>query len=239
MTTSEASDDPFEIHSRREPLPNAGIRVILLSELSNDSAAAIIAPLINHIQAIGRQVERSIEPVDGSDLRRSLICGLEGATLPLVLVTTALEPWTSAHLDPLLEAIDQADHVVGRRRAAKAENAQRWLGALPRRLLFALPLLDVNSPCRLHRLDKLLEIPLQSTSSFLDTEILAKATFFGHLIAEVNVPSLRGFTTTRGKWSDWSHVLRNPQFRRASGPAEESQCQHEGADGPCGEDQQG
>ena len=63
---------------------------------------------------------------------------------------------------------------------------------LARRLIFAVPLRDVHSPCRLHRLDKLAAIPLQSASSFLDTEILAKATFLGHLIDEVAIPPLRG-----------------------------------------------
>ena len=33
MTTTEASDDPFADHLRRDPLPNAGIRIILLTDL--------------------------------------------------------------------------------------------------------------------------------------------------------------------------------------------------------------
>ena len=41
-----------------------------------------------------------------------------------------------------------------------------------RRLIFAVPLHDVHSPCRLHRLEKLQAISLQSESSFLDPEIL-------------------------------------------------------------------
>ena len=49
--------------------------------------------------------------------------GLEGASLPLVLVTTADEPWTADHLGPLLEAIDKSDHVIGRRPTACREAA--------------------------------------------------------------------------------------------------------------------
>ena len=31
MTTSEEADDPFLAHFKRDPLPDAGIRVILLT----------------------------------------------------------------------------------------------------------------------------------------------------------------------------------------------------------------
>ena len=39
-------------------------------------------------------------------------------------------------------------------------------------------------------MEKLAAIPLQSGSSFLDLEILAKATFLGHLLSEVEIPPL-------------------------------------------------
>ncbi len=129
-----------------------------------------------------------------------------------MLVTTAEEPWTAAHLTPLLEAIDHCDHVIGRRPAGSWARFGRWLASLPRRLVFAVPLRDIHSPCRLHRLDKLAAIPLQSSSSFLDLEILAKATFFGHLIDEVDVPPIRGPIGSRGWWSDCRRLLRDPRF---------------------------
>ena len=43
MTTSEVSDDPFVEHLRRDPLPNAGIRIILLTRLPAESAERIIS----------------------------------------------------------------------------------------------------------------------------------------------------------------------------------------------------
>jgi hypothetical protein len=238
MTTSSGSDDPFEIHSHREPLPNAGIRIIFLTDLPEANAEALIAPLVELIRELGRPVEQRIVPITGSDMGRCVSAGLAGASLPLVLVTTALEPWTKAHLDPLLEAIDHSDHVVGRRPADGWETTKRWLASVPRRMIFAVPLLDVHSPCRIHRLEKLAAIPLQSSSSFLDIEILAKATFFGHMIADVGVPPLRGLVHSRAAWSDWHLVLRHPEFRPASGPAEEPQREHEGSDGPGNQDQE-
>ena len=51
MTTSDTSDDPFADHFRRDPLPEAGIRVIFLTDLPAESADAIVAPLIDMIAA--------------------------------------------------------------------------------------------------------------------------------------------------------------------------------------------
>ncbi len=68
MTTSEAIDDPFASHIRRDPLPDAGIRIILLTDLPRADAEAVIAPLIDHIKAMGRPVEQRILEVDSSDL---------------------------------------------------------------------------------------------------------------------------------------------------------------------------
>ncbi len=188
---------------------------------------------------MGRPVECRIVAVAGSDLGCALTRGLEGAQLPLVLVTTAEEPWTEAHLDPLLKAIDHCDHVVGRRPAGPGASWKRWLAAMPRRLVFAVPLRDIHSPCRLHRLEKLAAIPLQSASSFLDVEILAKATFFGHLIDEVDVPPLRGPRPLAGPVDRLPTILRDPRFEPPSGPAEEPQGQGECDDRPGGEDRQG
>jgi hypothetical protein len=237
MTTSEAIDDPFASHIHRDPLPDAGIRIILLTELPRADAEAVIAPLMDYIKEIGRPVEQCIMEVESSGFHRLLRQGLNTASLPLVLVTTATEPWTPAHLEPLLKAIEHCDHVIGRRPAGSREKWSRWLKSLARRLLFALPLLDIHSPCQLHRLEKLEAIPLQSASWFLDTEILAKATFLGHLIDEVNVPPLRSLIRTAGRWSDWNQIFRHPLFKRGSGPAEEAQGQAECRDGPGGEDE--
>ena len=109
--------------------------------------------------------------------------------------------------------------------------------SLLRRLIFAVPLDDVHSPCRLHRLPKLLAIPLQSSSSFLDIEILAKATFLGHLIDEVDVPPLSCEFWHGGWWADWKNVFKHPQFKDLSGPAEKAEGEGERDDGPGGEDQ--
>jgi hypothetical protein len=235
MTTSDANDDPYERHFQRDPLPQAGIRIIQVVDSPGDAASAVVAPLIELVRELGRPVECHVVPMDG-DLSEVLGRGLAGASLPLVLVTTALRPWNKAHLTPLLEAIDRCDHVIGRRPAGTWGSCIGWLASLPRRIVFALPIFDVNSPCQMHRLERLARIPLQSASSFLNVEVLAKATFFGDLIDEVEVPALEGRNWSRGAWADWSRVLRHPLLAPPSGPAKEPQREREGDDGPRGQD---
>jgi hypothetical protein len=171
---------------------------------------------------------------------RALEFGLRDATAPLILVTTSEELWTLAHLDPLLEAIDRCDHVVGRRRLSLIARIRRWVGRLPWRFLFAVPVLDVHSPCRLHRREKLAPIPFQSSTQFLDVEILAKATFFGHMIDEVDVPPLKS-PEIWSYWHDLVEVFKRPVLVKPadSGPPEDSQRQVKGDRGPGGEDGQG
>ena len=56
MSAEETLDenDRYAAHMRRNPLPGAGIRIILLTELAADSAARIIEPIVAWLQALGR-----------------------------------------------------------------------------------------------------------------------------------------------------------------------------------------
>jgi hypothetical protein len=190
--------------------------------------------LIEVIRELGRPVECRVVAPDGN-LSQAVRLGLEGAILPLVLITTARQSLTAAHLVPLLTAIDHCDHVIGRRPAGPVRTCARWLASIPRRFVFALPLFDVHTGCRLHRLEKLARIPLQSASSFLDVEILAKATFLGDLIDEVEVPPLDNRTWSAGAWTDWNLVFRHPLLAATSGPAKEPQGERECHDRPRGQ----
>src|SRR5262249_30768101 len=128
------------------------------------------------------------------DTREGLALGLqhalEVATMPLALISSALECWSDAHLDPLLAAIDRSDVVVGCRRTNPISALFRLVGSLRWRVLFAIPVRDAYSPCTLFRRERLAQMIPQSSSSFLGVELLAKATFIGQLIDEVAVPRL-------------------------------------------------
>jgi len=239
MSASQDELDPFDDHFRRDPLPDAAVLVVVLPRDEGPHRAREAAEALSDLLArCGRQAvaaEAAIPGGWGQTLESSLL----GASAPLILVTSAEEPWTPGHLGPLLEAIDRCDHVVGRRRASPLTRIRRWLGGLPWRLIFALPVEDLHSPCRLHRLDKLRAIPLQSASEFLDVEVLAKATFFGHLIDEVPVPPLAGRSRRGSFWRDFVEVFRRPVLARPSRPAEDPQRDVEGDDGPGREDRHG
>ncbi len=242
MTAPEPFDplDPFSVHFHREPLEGAGVALVLLSDSAEGSVEAVFGPCVAWLQSQNREAETRVVTVDGADPRLNERIGevLDTLSLPIVMLCAAVEPLSPEHLKPLLKAIDHADHVVGRRPAGPAVEAARWVARLSRRLVFAVPVLDVYSPCRLHRADKLREIPLQSGSSFVDVEILAKATFLGHLLDEVAVPPLGGRVWRRGWLRNLGSVFKRPTFRRPkgveseSGPLEEAESQPERADRP-------
>src|SRR3954451_19222943 len=101
--TPDEPSDPFEAHFHRDPLPGAAVRVVVLAHagaLAVDLAGEVGRSLAALLARRGRHVEAVVVPAVGLDAQQALLEGLRGATAPLVLVTTALEPWTEAHLDP-------------------------------------------------------------------------------------------------------------------------------------------
>jgi hypothetical protein len=230
-------DDPYEAHFHREPLPRAAVRVVVLDRGGDSQAEAVGAGLIALLGGRNRKADLHVVSVrDCGGIGPAIERGADDTDSPLVLVTTAREPWTDAHLKPLLDAIDKCDHVVGRRPGSRLG---RWLATLRWRIVFGVPVLDVFSPCGLHRREALAAIPLQSASSFAEVELLAKATFLGQLIDEVAVPALEAPSVLIDP-ADSRRLFRHPCFRREpdSTPAEEAQGEEERHDGPGGQDDQ-
>ncbi len=230
--------DPFEEHFRRSPLPGAAVRVVALARGSSAQAEEVAQSLLELLSARGRTAETVVAPVRALGENKALQQAIADTECPLLLVTSAEEPWTTEHLDPLLAAIDHCDIVVGRRKRSILGRLSRWLARIPWKFLFAVPVLDVHSPCRLYRLEKLAPMELQSTSEFLDVEILAKATFLGHLIDEVAVPALRS-PALWSYWHDFMKVLRHPVLIKPSRPAEDPEGDVEGGGSPDGQNGQG
>lgn len=235
-TTPAEELDAYEQYIHREPRRGAGILVIALRSAEGRGGEPIAEGLRGKIRSVARPVESVVvDLAEGWTAR--VECAVADATMPLILITNAVAPWADAHLKPLLEAIDKADHVIGCRPPSWGGRVKRWLSTRSSRWVFGVPVVDVHSPCRLHRAEALKAIPFQSVSSFLDVEILAKATFLGHLIDEVSVPSLEN-AVTRVARSDRRRVGRHPSFVRPSTPAEETQGEEEGHDRPDGQDDQ-
>ena len=211
MTTPTEIEDsyvhPLDQHAHREPITKGLVRVVVFHQTEDVEQAERIADGL--IALLGDRAGAKV--VTDGDRRDALIQTLRDADEPLILITDATEAWSKSHLAPLLTAIDRCDHAIGRRRNA-GRGLRAWFARLPWRMIFALPIHDLHSCCRLHRVAKLRVIPLQSSSAFLDIEILAKATFLGHLLDETDVPELasvggRGIAT-----ADVNQVLRHPTF---------------------------
>lgn len=181
---------PLDAMARREPLTRAAVRVVVMAVEDAARAEAIGDGLIKLLSQRGRKGSAVVVRPDVHGWNRALEHGLHGSDEPIVVVTSAVAPWAVGHLDPLLKAIDERDHAVGRRPRSVLARLGRRLAAWPYRFLFAVPVADVFSPLRIHRREALDRIPLQSASRLLDVEILAKATFFVQTVEEVAVPDL-------------------------------------------------
>jgi hypothetical protein len=250
MTTPEPfdADDPFAVHFHREPMGATGIDLLVLSDSTGgDVDLSAWEASVDWLRAEGRTVGVVAEVLDrgepriGERIRRFV----DRSEQPIVAICRAERPPSREHWEPLLKALDQADHVVGRRPASPPGAFGRSLARLVRRIVLGVPVADVHSPMRLHRAEKLREIPLQSGSSFVDVEVLAKATFLGHVLDEPAIPALPGRTWNWGRLRDLAAVFKHPTFRRPPEPEpdlrplEESQGEPEGADRPGGENRQG
>src|SRR5579883_2401047 len=152
MSKADEIIDPFEAHFHRDPLPDAGVRVVVIADGDLQKAEHVAESLAALLAEKGRTAEKVVVPLEGG-WNRTWENALAGASLPLVLVTTAVEPWTAAHLDPLLTSINECDISLGCRRASLGVRIKRWLAMRPWRFIFALPLHDVHTPCRLFRLE--------------------------------------------------------------------------------------
>lgn len=227
-------DDPFESHFHREPRTGRTVSVIVLDRGASPAAQGVESGLRALLRARGREGDGVIVSLRASGgIGAAVEQGLAETRAPLVLVTATDQPWSDGHLAPLLDAIDRCDHVIGRR---PGRSLGSWLTSLRWRVVFAVPVRDIHSPCRLHRREALAAIPLQSASSFAEVEGLAKATFLGHLIDEVPVPPLAAPPVVIDR-ADRRRVFRRPLFSRALAPPEQPQGEQEGNHAPEGEDQ--
>ena len=190
----DAFIDPFYERIRRDPIPpDSGIHAVILAKSAEDSETArnIAVSLAKLTENSGRPFEVKVVHYGEIGLAEAMRQGHENAVHPLVLITTAIQPWTTEHLDPMLKAIDVCDHVFGDRRSPLLTRLRNWIARTPWKLLFSIPGLDVDTPCRLHRLAAIRSIPLQSRSRFVNVELLVKATYLTQVVGNVRVPDLK------------------------------------------------
>jgi hypothetical protein len=163
------------------------------------------------------------------------------ATHPLVLYLPARADCRPEHLQAFLDRIDRVDVVSGTRTGLAVPLPLRGLGLLYRllirvafgipleplpgwlgwrgqayqrfiRIVFGLRLHDAACPIKLWRRQALDRLPIQSDSSFVHTELLAKANFLTLPVDEAPIPVPPG---NGAWWSDFCKVFRHADF----GPA--------------------
>ena len=242
LSVATLEDDPFLAASRRTSVATAGVDIFVFDAGNPERAELVGAGLVSTLRELGRKSELHMLPSWSPEgMGPTLESAIRVTSQDLILVTTAILPWNREHLQPLLEVIEAADHAVGCRPATWPERLKRYLGRSIRSTLYGVPVLDLHSPCTIHRRSSLETIPLQSESAFVQLEILAKATFLSRLLVEVRVPDLEADDDTR-RMALWRHdradLWRKPRFRHSvSGPAEVPQRQDEGDDSPGHQDE--
>ncbi len=246
LAVEEIEDDPFLAASKRTTVSGSGVDVLVFDALNPEKAQAIGEGLVQLLRKRNRYAEaRVLDSSTSTGMAVVLEAAIASTTQDLLLVTTAVDFWRPEHLDPLLAAIESADHVIGRRPVGFPLGLKRWLGWGIRSTVYAVPIHDIHSPCTLHRRDSLQSIPLQSESAFADLELLAKATFLSRLLIEVPVPDLQADEDSR-RWALWRHdrsdLWRKTIFRRPtptpSTPAEVPQGEQEGDASPGDQNEQ-
>ena len=213
--------DPFEAKMKRDPLPTSSeVRVVVLiareTETDRADGEAVAQSLTTLLSERRRPSEVRIEPIAPDGVAAALTRATQDAEQPIILIAASRQPWTAAHLDPLLQVLDLADHVVGHRRAGWFVELKRMLARWPWRFLMAVPAFDLNSPASIHRRDPWKGLILQSRGRFAQVEWLAKATFQTQIVSTVPIPPLDSIDLDaaghHGVADRWA-VLTQPRFQ--------------------------
>jgi glycosyltransferase involved in cell wall biosynthesis len=159
--------------------------VLLVDDGSTDHTAELAAALAakwSRLQLLRHPSRQGI----GAALRT----GLGAARFPLLFYAECSTAYQPADLSRLLEAIDKVDMASGQRVWQSGRQRFSWRQYAYRGLLrfvFGLRLRDVDCAFKLFRRSIFARIPIQSDSSFVHAEILAKANFLTCIMTEVPV----------------------------------------------------
>jgi len=159
--------------------------ILVVDDASTDGTAAAADEA-----AGGRPAVRLIRREGPSGYGAALRDAVAEARFPLIVQTDARSCLDLSALDAFLELRTECDIVIGRRRAPRGVLKRPfggWRYWLLCRVVFGIPLRDINCALRLYRREVFDRIHIQSDGPFADAEVLAKAGFFGMMIGEVPV----------------------------------------------------
>ena len=178
-------------HSREEKY-----ELIVIDDGSTDSTGEIAERLAKQNGSV-RVIHHSINKGYGSALKE----GFENSKYKYVFFTDSDRQFDIKGLDILLPLIktDAVEIIIGYRLKRKDPLLRRFLSWGYNSLvgyLFDLNVKDIDCAFKIFRKDIFSKIEIESKNFFVNTEVLAKAMYFGFNVLEVGVPH---FPRTAGK----------------------------------------
>jgi len=167
--------------------------VIVVDDGSSDETARKVGRLV----AANRSVRLVVHPINrgyGGALRT----GIDAARMPWVLLTDSDLQFDLTEIESFLPFAGSSDLIVGYRidrkdPIARRANAKAWNWLV--RLMFALPVRDVDCAFKLIRRDLLSQLELLSSGAMISAELIARSTQAGARLTELGVhhrPRLAG-----------------------------------------------
>ena len=184
-------DIQLYFHSREEKY-----EIIVINDGSTDSTGEIADRLVKENGSV-RVIHHSINKGYGSALKE----GFENSKYKYVFFTDSDRQFDIKGLDILLPLIktDAVEIIIGYRIKRKDPFLRRFLSWGYNSLvgyLFDLNVKDIDCAFKIFRKDIFSKIEIESKNFFVNTEVLAKAMYFGFNVLEVGVPH---FPRTAGK----------------------------------------
>lgn len=181
-----------------EQMPELAVEVIVVDDGSTDGSAPLLKEL-----ATNRPWLRVVSHSANSGYGAALKTGFAAANGGLVFYTDSDSQFDILELREILPLIEGADLVAGFR-VYRFDPLTRlvvsWVYNRLVRVLFRVPVRDVDCSFKLMRRERLDRLVLMSDDFFIDTEIVARARKWNWRIKEVGVrhyPRRKGKTTVR------------------------------------------
>lgn len=181
-----------------EQMPELDVEVVIVDDGSSDGTAALLKE-----SSLTRPWLRVINHPVNNGYGAALKTGFDAANGRFVFYTDSDNQFDILELREILPLIDGADLVAGFR-VYRFDPLTRlvvsWVYNRLVRVLFRVPVRDVDCSFKLMRRERLDRLVLMSDDFFIDTEIVARARKWNWRIKEVGVrhyPRRKGKTTVR------------------------------------------
>ena len=171
-----------------------GLSVVIPCHNERDNVAAAVAAARSAAERFALHYE--IVVVDDERNRgygAAVRSGIRSATMPWILLTDGDLQFDLSELEGFVRRAAEADLVVGRRASRADPFGRRAAAAMWNalvRILFRLPVRDVDCAFKLMRSSLVQELDLTADGAMVSTELLARALASGAAVVELDVTHL-------------------------------------------------